>query len=64
VAERAHEAAELPLSTRELVEILAERMEVGSGRWRLELEFQDGTLTRWFRHQGPGPAGALGQFDR
>lgn len=61
--EQAHSALELPLDTRGLIEHLAERMDAGVGRWRLEFEFEDGTLTRFFRHEGPGPAGALGRFD-
>ncbi|MGB2874790.1 MAG: hypothetical protein WBB76_04860 [Gaiellaceae bacterium] len=64
MGERVHSAQELPLNTRDLIEHVAERMDAAVGRWRLEFVLEDGTLTRFFRHEGPGPAGALGRFDR
>jgi len=34
------------------------------GQHTFEFVFQDGELLRWFRHEGPVPAGALGRFEQ
>jgi hypothetical protein len=51
---------ETPPLVRTLIEAIG--VQLGApprGRWRLELEFQDGRLREWYRHDGPLPAGAL-----
>ena len=53
----------VPPDTRALAELLAERMEAGMGRWRLELEYENGRLRRCYRHEGPLGADALIRFD-
>ena len=42
--------------------LIARWMGAGSGRWRIEFEFRDGHLERWFRHEGPGSHEALGRL--
>ena len=49
-----------PPLLRTLVEAIAVQLGAPSrGRWRLELEFQDGRLREFYTHNGPLPAGAL-----
>ena len=54
----------LPPGVREMLELIAERMDIGVGPWRLEVEFEDGAVRRWFRHEGPLGGLALARFDR
>lgn len=49
-------------STRDLCEALVERLQAGAGRWVLELQVEDGSVTKVFRHQQLG-ATELGGFD-
>jgi hypothetical protein len=42
-----------------LLGLIAKWMGADTGRWRLEFEFTDGHLSRWFRHEGPGSHEAL-----
>ncbi len=59
----AEPSTSLPSLVREQLEQIAERMDIGVGPWRLEVEFEDGAVRRWFRHEGPlGPL-ALVRFD-
>ncbi len=53
----------LPSLVREQLEQIAERMDIGVGPWRLEVEFEDGRVRRWFRREGPLGAGALVRFE-
>ncbi len=62
MADEALNARELPPDTRSLAELLAERLDCSVGRWRVELEIEDGELRLVWRHERIG-AGALGRFD-
>lgn len=52
----------LPTGLRELIETIADRMQVAEGNWTLEFRFTHGRLERWFRHHGPEGAAALERF--
>jgi hypothetical protein len=55
-------APAFPIDLRGLLEHVAERLDVGgAGTHRLEIEFRDGRLTRFFRHEGPIGATALAE---
>lgn len=41
----------LPSRTRVLAELLAEQLGIASGRVRLELEYLDGSLKFWWKHE-------------
>jgi len=43
----------LPELVQSLLAAIAKWMRADAGQWRLEFEFQDGHLQRWFRHEGP-----------
>jgi hypothetical protein len=49
----ADEEFALPELVRSLLAAIAKWMRADQGHWRLEFEFQDGHLRRWFRHEGP-----------
>ena len=53
------EAMGVTPDARALLELVAERLDAGSGHWRIDLEFQDGRLRRCFRHEGPLGANEL-----
>ena len=53
---------ELPEFVRATIESVARFMRADQGHYRLELEFQDGHLRRWFRHEGPAGAKDLARF--
>ncbi len=56
-------AGSLPPLVREQLEQIAERMDIGVGPWRLEVEFEDGFVRRWYRREGPLGGQALARFD-
>jgi hypothetical protein len=60
----AEPSTSLPPLVREQLETVAVRMDMGVGPWRLEVEFEDGRVRRWFRREGPLGALALVRFDR
>jgi hypothetical protein len=49
-------ASSVPLATRELAELLAERLELAVGVSRLELVFEGGRLVHVWRHERVGAA--------
>jgi len=53
----------LPPGVRKRLEQIAERMDMAVGPWHLEIDFEDGSVRRWFRREGPLGADALGRFD-
>jgi hypothetical protein len=54
---------ELPDFVRASIESVARFMRVGAtGHGTLELQFQDGRLRRWYRHEGPAGAKDLEGF--
>ena len=55
--------ASLAPSTRELIELVFERLDAGTGPWTLEMRAVDGRLEKVFRHETIF-ATALGRFDR
>jgi len=63
LGDRGVAGAALSPDTRALMELVAERLDVGSGTTRLEAEFQDGRLLRVHRHEKLA-ATALDRFDR
>jgi hypothetical protein len=60
----AHPAVELSPSTRELVELVAERVDAATGPVRLEFELEAGRVQRWWLHRGPFGATALAGYDQ
>lgn len=46
-----------------MVEHVAETMDMGTGRWRLELVFEDGSLVKWHRHEEHLPAGTMARYE-
>lgn len=55
---------EKPESTlRRLFEVAAEIMDIDHGRQRLELIYEDGTLTQWWIHHEKRPVGELTAFE-
>jgi hypothetical protein len=55
-------ASHVPLATRELAEILLERLDAGTGTWTVELRAKNGRLEQVYRHETLG-ARALERFD-
>lgn len=57
------EPAETTPLLRSLLEAVASQLQMDSGRWTLELRFQNGRLDRWFRHEEHLGPGELARFE-
>lgn len=62
MSDRGLPASAIPLATRELAEVLLERLEAASGEWTVELAATNGRLQRVYRHHKLGPK-ALERLD-
>jgi hypothetical protein len=51
-------------TVRQVLEIAAAALDCDVGHWRIEVQLDDGHVTRLYRHEGPVYATALGRFDR
>lgn len=56
-------AAAIPLATRELIEVLLERLDAASGRWRVVVEAADGRVHLVDRQECKISASGLERFD-